>query len=721
MPVGSAWTEQEDEKLRLLVAEYGPKKWSLIASKLKSKGSKQCRRRWKNYLNADLKKGGWSKEEDMILIEGHKKYGNKWTEIAKLVGGRTDNAVKNRWAALCKRNSKASRGTGGGGGRGRRPRAAANRSADDDDEDEDEDEDEDGPSSSGSDEDSEERGRPTRRTSQGPLQAPLQGPLPEPPQAAAAVATINTAAAAAAAAAAAKAAEAEAAAAKQKEADAAAAAEAAAAKAAAEKQKEAEVAGSGSVPGSTPSESGGDVPWWKQKAANKAPPQVLGVSLAVLRAFVQQLPDPAMSTRDCVRKVIAPATKDKGCRYIDLLDGAAFKGPARLYVAHAWGRPFVRLVEAVLAYAVAAYPEEPEDAIYVFLDVMCVDQNGAPSRSGSDSLTQSQSALSACEGPTLLCLDPKGEVLGRAWVLWEAWRGAAGSGGLRVVCPGFLKVTNVVAALNAIDPNTSRATRPEDRSAIVADLQAAGALTGFKETLKKALLDSTVEEADAYKAMTPLPTAAYANALHRAAVMCQATGLLEMAATLQKRALDVLIEAGGAAPDPLDPDPLIPQEVVGAAYCSLGESLSAQRSWKAAEGAYRQAHDILQKELGEHHPDTVHSSKQLALVLKRQGGFEEAERLYRQAVQAYEAQYGADHPNTAVGLLQLAVLLKKRQAYGEAAKHAGRALTIHETSLGPSAPLTVQNIEFLAEVAKRARDRPSWDMWQAKLKEVRGS
>ena len=95
------WTEEEDDQLRKLVAEFGPKKWVFVASKMENKGGKQCRRRWQNYLNCDNnKQGGWSPEEDEVLMTKHKIVGNKWTEIAKAVGGRTDNAVKNRYAAL---------------------------------------------------------------------------------------------------------------------------------------------------------------------------------------------------------------------------------------------------------------------------------------------------------------------------------------------------------------------------------------------------------------------------------------------------------------------------------------------------------------------------------------------------------------------------------------------------------------------------------------------
>ncbi|KAL4573823.1 hypothetical protein LXL04_020642 [Taraxacum kok-saghyz] len=41
--------------------------------------------RWFTYLNFDFKKGGWSHEDDMLLCEAQKIFGNRWTEIAKCI------------------------------------------------------------------------------------------------------------------------------------------------------------------------------------------------------------------------------------------------------------------------------------------------------------------------------------------------------------------------------------------------------------------------------------------------------------------------------------------------------------------------------------------------------------------------------------------------------------------------------------------------------------
>jgi hypothetical protein len=46
-----------------LVKKYGPKRWTLIAKHLKGRIGKQCRERWHNHLNPEIKKTAWTEEE----------------------------------------------------------------------------------------------------------------------------------------------------------------------------------------------------------------------------------------------------------------------------------------------------------------------------------------------------------------------------------------------------------------------------------------------------------------------------------------------------------------------------------------------------------------------------------------------------------------------------------------------------------------------------------
>ncbi len=93
------WAAQEDEQLRQWVQTKGPFNWSQCALKVTGRTGKQCRERWFNALSPDVKKGEWSEAEDQILLQEFERSGPKWSEMAKSLPGRSDNAIKNRFYA----------------------------------------------------------------------------------------------------------------------------------------------------------------------------------------------------------------------------------------------------------------------------------------------------------------------------------------------------------------------------------------------------------------------------------------------------------------------------------------------------------------------------------------------------------------------------------------------------------------------------------------------
>ncbi|KAK8967951.1 Transcription factor MYB86 [Platanthera guangdongensis] len=98
------WSPEEDDKLLKYITKFGHGCWSSVPklSGLQRCG-KSCRLRWINYLRPDLKRGTFSQQEENLIIELHALLGNRWSQIAAQLPGRTDNEIKNLWNSCIKK------------------------------------------------------------------------------------------------------------------------------------------------------------------------------------------------------------------------------------------------------------------------------------------------------------------------------------------------------------------------------------------------------------------------------------------------------------------------------------------------------------------------------------------------------------------------------------------------------------------------------------------
>ena len=91
------WLAEEDQTLLQFVCSQGPNNWVRISQHMQQRSPKQCRERYHQNLKPSLNHEPISSHEGEMIEQMVADMGKKWAEIARRLGNRSDNTVKNWW------------------------------------------------------------------------------------------------------------------------------------------------------------------------------------------------------------------------------------------------------------------------------------------------------------------------------------------------------------------------------------------------------------------------------------------------------------------------------------------------------------------------------------------------------------------------------------------------------------------------------------------------
>ncbi|XXQ34210.1 Myb-like DNA-binding domain containing protein [Plasmodiophora brassicae] len=105
------WTGDEDERLKLYVAEFGDSYWPHVALFLAGRTAGQCGARYQSTVEHSIRSGKWNDDEDRRLQMAVQAYGTKWARIAQHIDGRTGQKCRERYHNVFEPVAAKTRGT----------------------------------------------------------------------------------------------------------------------------------------------------------------------------------------------------------------------------------------------------------------------------------------------------------------------------------------------------------------------------------------------------------------------------------------------------------------------------------------------------------------------------------------------------------------------------------------------------------------------------------
>jgi tetratricopeptide (TPR) repeat protein len=132
----------------------------------------------------------------------------------------------------------------------------------------------------------------------------------------------------------------------------------------------------------------------------------------------------------------------------------------------------------------------------------------------------------------------------------------------------------------------------------------------------------------------------------------------------------------------------------------LGTACYQNGDSESAVKAFTRGLRLLEKTIGNDHPDVATALNNLALIHYSKGRYDMAEPLYRRALMIDERVLGYDHPGVATDLNNLALLYKKQGNLAAAEPLLKRALLIKERTFDPGHPSLVTGLKNYASLLR---------------------